>query len=76
MKKKIKIISGLVFVEAMLTVAYFYYQPPCEPCLPGMPCAPCISEEQVVIYRTGVSIAVVLIGYVCYVIIRKKTINR
>jgi hypothetical protein len=72
MKKKTKIISGLVFVEAMLIIAYFYYQPQCEPCLPGMPCAPCISEEQVLIYRTGISIAVILIGYLCYLIIRKK----
>ncbi len=36
----------LVIVTAVSGCLYWYFQPLCEPCLPGSQCPPCVSDEQ------------------------------
>jgi hypothetical protein len=67
MEKTSKIIIGLLLIEAFLTGYYFYSQPQCEPCLPGIPCPPCISEAQIVTFWAGVAIAIIAMGYLFFI---------
>lgn len=63
MKKPLKVLVALLVLEVLLTCLFFYLQPVCEPCLPGVHCPPCISDEQIYIRWAGFGIALVTFGY-------------
>jgi len=67
MTKTKKIIIGLLFIEATLTAYFFYDQPLCEPCLPGMECPPCISEQQIITFWTGIIIVTITVFYLLFI---------
>lgn len=71
MTKTSKIIIGLLFVEAIFTVYFYYAQPLCEPCPPNVPCPPCISEQQIITFWTGIFIAAITIVYLLFINFRK-----
>src|SRR5215831_5971517 len=66
MTRTTKIIIGLCIFETALTAYYFYAQPLCEPCLPGVSCLPCISESQIITFWTGILIAAATIFYLLF----------
>ena len=72
MTRSTKIIVGLLLIELSLTAYFFYIQPQCEPCLKGNPCPPCISEQQNIVFWTGVVIAIISIIYF-FIIKLKRT---
>jgi hypothetical protein len=71
MTKTRKITIGLLFLEGILTAYFFYVQPLCEPCLPGTECPPCISEQQIMIFWTGIILAATTLFYLLFINFRK-----
>ena len=48
-----KKLTALLLLEAFCILLFRYYQPQCEPCLPGSDCPPCLSTIQIVIAAIG-----------------------
>jgi hypothetical protein len=48
-----------------------YYQPLCEPCLPGTPCPACVSTEQYLVIGIAGVIALLLLGQLVGLIRRR-----
>jgi hypothetical protein len=62
----------LVIVTAVSGCLYWYFQPLCEPCLPGSPCPHCVSDEQYDIVCVMVFIDIALLIRVLYFFLRKN----
>ena len=49
-----RILKGLLIIDLILGLLFWYYQPKCEPCLYINDCPPCLSKQQYYIIYFGV----------------------
>ncbi len=74
LKGNLKYWIGIILIEAVIIRAINYYQPLCEPCLPGQYCPPCISAQQIYLTRLAIGLGGLFIVWQTVKIFRRRKI--
>jgi|GEM_PF-6019984 len=74
-RKNINTLKALGATTIVGIVLWLYYQPVCEPCLPGEYCPPCRAPEQYYVAAMVATIDVALLGKIVLSLFRNHTPN-